>query len=236
MMKIVIIMLSILLSTYEVIYADNNELLILQDKIKLIVHPDKTEAVKELNKLEKVIIVNPTLLKNYINVKTEDGKIGWVLEKYTTFLTENWKEQKIDSLITIMLPKNQSFRIMKDHDASNKDLGIFVEKKMYNQNYFIYTMRNNWGLQKNLDNEMKDSPFSNTKPIITKTKLNDIALYYCDNLIDDLESAGSPLYFILFEGKNNICYRIVITLHQSPQQPEEYYLTAKKILFSAKMK
>lgn len=167
MKKIIILLLTIIISMYAVIYAKDNELLVLQDNVKLIVHPDTIVTIKELYKLERIKFVSPTMLRSYIRVKTEDGKNGWVLEKYTTYITDKWKEQKLDSHVTIMLSKNQTFQTM-EKEFSESIIGPFVEKKLYNENYFIMFNPNKLSLQKNLEMAMQDLPWDNTKPIIKK--------------------------------------------------------------------
>ena len=115
----------------------NTEVLILKDKIALKDSYDKGKVIETLGLYAKVKVISTKVKHGYLEIETENGKRGWVEEKYTSYVPGTWKKHVFGGKVeygracVIYVPNNQEFIY---RESASK---LYDNSKLYNKNYFI---------------------------------------------------------------------------------------------------
>lgn len=198
------------------------EILILKDNTKFYRQENKDVVLKKrLSFLDKVLLIKDEKGTDKIFVKTSSGIYGWVDRKFTSYYLDKWKKIYDIKDLTIMLPDNISFKIVKGKRKRIADdySKLLVEHRFYSNKYFITIAIIGKRIEEHI-NSLEGS--------IKKVHFNNLEIYYCES--KDIDNRTS--YGVVFKGKDNEVYDIGISLEYENNVPIEYKIIAKRILFN----
>jgi len=231
----------------------NTEVLILKDKIALRDSYDKGKVIEALGLYEKVKVISTNVKNGYLEIETENGKRGWVEEKYTSYVPGTWKKHVFGGKVeygracAIYVPNNQEF---KYRESASK---LYDNSKLYNNNYFILFDKSKGNheeeikkikkcegcspddikeIKRIINEECKQGIDMDEEPKKYYIEYNDNKVIFVDELFSVAEWQGRDyILYLLSEDKGIIQSFIIFTYEVCAD--EEYFLMAKKILFSA---
>lgn len=134
-MRIVLIIFTILyIISLKPLYA-LEKTLIINNNTKVFKELNSNEVVATLPEFESITILDPKKIKGFVNIKIATGIQGWVEEKYTALIPQNWKRFSISKAFSLYTPRDQRFIYTKIESESLDDTGY--EIKLYNDKLFI---------------------------------------------------------------------------------------------------
>jgi hypothetical protein len=232
----------------------NTEVLILKDKIALRDSYDKGKVIEALGLYEKVKVISTNVKNGYLEIETENGKRGWVEEKYTSYVPGTWKKYvfgekvKYGKKCVIYVPNKQSFILDNYYDET------WDNTKLYNKNYFVlfYKSKGNYGdqikkmkkcegcspddikeIKRIINEECKQGIDMDEEPKKYYIEYNDNKVIFVDELFSVAEWQGRYYILYLLSEDKDVIQRFIVFTYKVCAD-EEYFLMAKKILFSAR--
>lgn len=101
--------------------SDSPALFIIDYNVNLYKDKDSTNVQKKITFFDSIIVLSEDLSpKGRINVKLQDGTIGWVEEKYTSFIPKTWTKLPMLENYYCLTFSDKKINIKKDEDENGK--------------------------------------------------------------------------------------------------------------------
>lgn len=180
------------------------------------------KEVRKMNFLEGVKLLEDKEKSNKIKVVTSEGETGWIERSNSSIHGREWRPFNMINELSFQLPLDLKYKFVRGKDGSQNigHTGIVVEHHLFTKDreYFIIVRRINVDLNN------------------FKQKYN-YKLSFCVNnnygfYMMSEEQDGSIAHEIIFKGKLNDMYQIIIFTDNSKMKSD----LVKKILFSTKLK
>jgi len=252
----IVLILLIITGLLDLGYSEaiNKEILVLEENISLVSNCEKGKVIRELNKYEKLKVMDDRIIKGYISVETVNGEKGWVKEKYTSYIPKDWKLYvfgkgvEYAKMCAIYVPNEEKFTYRESKSKT------YDNSKLYNKQYFIVVDIYQHSVYDEINN-IKEKCYSCMKQDIKEIKhiykqkckkeinmeeepkkyyveYNNKKIVFIDELFTVVEQTGRYYVIFLLDNNEDIEYSFTIFTYEICYD-EEYFLKAKKIALSA---
>jgi len=205
-----------MLNIFSCFSGRNKSVIILRENVEVFKSYNDKTVIGKMSFPMEIILVNDEVRDGYINVKLADGKTGWLEEKSTSFCPIQWEKVEIDKKSYFSIPNHINFT-SDEGTSKHIDKVVGYYKKKVSEDFVV--------------NDVCDMISPSEKIAMPEDKYQKISLRgrtYYFSFGEDMD--GYFGYSLSTQPNDDKAYGIGVTL--IGKTSEEYYLLAKKILFS----
>jgi len=207
---------------------------VIYDNVKFYSDKDSDNVKMNLNYLDQLIMISKKNISNgRIKVRSQNGSEGWIEEKYTSLIPENWIRIELKDGYYFFADINMKFKIQETKDE--KVLDYQLANSIYNMNLQVNNTKNFDGAVESMKFILKSEIESGSEKKLNWNKKISYKNYSVNFVVTTFDPQGNITETIDFCKKNEIdlpkYYSFWVTY--SPTIKTEQLLIQRKILFSA---